>query len=128
MGAAGMVAGFLSAGTWAGGSALLDTALSSAFGGMVLVCIASTGARDPVNAALRRGPLAYLGRISYGMYMVHVMVFVYFGWFDQRMDVHGVAGNLAVVAIRLTASVAAASLLWYGFESRILKLKRHFAR
>jgi peptidoglycan/LPS O-acetylase OafA/YrhL len=128
MGAVGIVAGFLSAGTWAGGSAWLDTALSAGFGGTVLACIASTGARNPVSAVLRRGPLAYLGRISYGMYMIHIMVFVYFGWFDQRMDAHGVAGNLAVVAFRLAASVAAASLLWYGFESRILKLKRHFAR
>jgi peptidoglycan/LPS O-acetylase OafA/YrhL len=94
----------------------------------VLAMIASTGARNPLNALLRRGPLAYLGRISYGMYMVHIMVFVYFGWFDLRMDAYGVAGNLAVVAFRLGASIAAASLLWYGFESRILRLKRFFSR
>jgi hypothetical protein len=30
------------------------------------------------------------------------------------------------VAVRLAASTAAASALWYGFESQILKLKRHF--
>jgi peptidoglycan/LPS O-acetylase OafA/YrhL len=53
-------------------------------------------------------------------------VFIYFGWFDQRMNGYGVAGNMAVVAFRLAASVAAASVLWYGFESRILRLKRHF--
>jgi peptidoglycan/LPS O-acetylase OafA/YrhL len=58
--------------------------------------------------------------------MIHVMVFIYFGWFDLRMDRYGVAGNLAVVGLRLTASTAVATALWYGFESRILKLKRYF--
>jgi peptidoglycan/LPS O-acetylase OafA/YrhL len=128
LGLGGVVLGFAAAATVAGGTAWLDTALTAGFGGTVLAMIASTGARSPLNALLRRGPLAYLGRISYGMYMVHIMVFVYFGWFDLRMDAYGVAGNLAVVAFRLGASIAAASLLWYGFESRILRLKRFFSR
>jgi peptidoglycan/LPS O-acetylase OafA/YrhL len=126
VGIAGIVIGFLSAGTIAGGTAFLDTALTTGFGGAVLAFIASTGARNPLNAALRRGPLAFYGRISYGMYMTHIMVFIYFGWFDRRMDAHGGAGNLAVVAFRIVASTAVATALWYGFESRILKLKRYF--
>jgi hypothetical protein len=36
------------------------------------------------------------------------------------------AGNLAVVAVRLAVSTALAAALWYGFESKILKLKRYF--
>ncbi len=126
LGLGGIVAGFTAAGTIAGGTAFLDTALTIGFGGSVLASIASTGARNPLNAALRRGPLAFYGRISYGLYMTHIMVFVYFGWFDRHMDPHGIAGNLAVVAFRLCACTAAASALWYGFESRILKLKRYF--
>ena len=120
--------GFTAAATVAGGTAWLDTALTAGFGGTVLASIASTGARNPLNAILRRGPLAYFGKISYGIYMVHIMVFIYFGWFDQRMNAYGVAGNLAVVAFRVVASIAAASVLWYGFESRILKLKRYFRK
>jgi peptidoglycan/LPS O-acetylase OafA/YrhL len=123
-----MIAGFTAAGTVAGGTAWLDTALSAGFGGAVLASIASTGARNPVNAMLRRGPLAYLGKISYGMYMVHILVFVFFGWFDQRMDAYGVAGNMAVVSLRLAGSIVAATVLWYGFESRILRFKRYFSR
>jgi len=122
----GSLLGFLAAGTVAGGTAWLDTALSAGFGGVVLAAIASTGARNPVSTLVRRGPLAYLGKISYGVYMVHIMVFIYFGWFDQRMNPYGMAGNMAVVGFRLAASVAAASVLWYGFESRILRLKHYF--
>jgi len=79
--------------------------------------------------ALRRGPLAYYGKISYGFYMTHILVFVYFGNFDARLDdkYHiGIAGNLAIVALRLVASTLVATALWYGFESQILKLKRYF--
>ena len=118
--------GFGAAATVAGGTAFLDSALAVGFTGAVLAAIASTGARNPVSAALRRGPLAYYGRISYGLYMTHIMVFIFFGWFDARMDRYGIPGNLAVVAFRLTATTVLASALWYGFESQILKLKRYF--
>ncbi len=126
LGGCGILVGFSLAATITAGTAYLDSALSCAFGGAVLASIASTGARNPLNASLRRGPLAYYGKISYGLYMIHVMVFIYYGWFDLRMGKYGMAGNLAVVGVRLAASTIAATVLWYGFESRILKLKRFF--
>jgi peptidoglycan/LPS O-acetylase OafA/YrhL len=126
LGLGGLIGGIWAAGTIAGGTAFLDSALAVGFAGAVLAAIASTGARNPLNAMLRRGPLAYYGRISYGLYMTHIMVFIYFGWFDARMDRYGMAGNWAVVAFRLMATTAVATALWYGFESRILRLKRLF--
>ena len=126
IGLSGLIVGIACAATIAGGTAYLDSALSVGFAGAMLALIASTGARNPINAALRRGPLAFYGRISYGLYMIHISVFIYFGWFDLRMDRYGIPGNLAVVAFRFAASTLAATALWYGFESQILKLKRHF--
>ena len=126
IGVAGAVIGFSAVATVAGGTAFLDSALTAGFAGSVLASIASTGTRNPLNALLRRGPLAFYGRVSYGLYMTHIMVFIYFGWFDRRMDAFGIPGNLAVVAFRLAVATAAATALWYGFESRILKLKRFF--
>ncbi len=126
LGLAGLVLGVAATATVAGGTAFLDSALALAFGGAVLAAIASTGMRNPINALLSRGPLAFYGRISYGLYMIHIMVFIYFGWFDLRMDRYGMAGNLAIVAFRLAAATVMAAALWYGFESRILKLKRYF--
>ena len=55
-------AGFLAAATMAGGTAFLDSALAVGFAGAVLAAIASTGARNPLNAVLRRGPLAFYGK------------------------------------------------------------------
>jgi peptidoglycan/LPS O-acetylase OafA/YrhL len=127
IGLGALVLGIAAAATVAGGTAFLDSALAAAFAGAMLAAIASTGARNPINAMLCRGPLAFYGRISYGLYMTHIMVFVYLGWFDLRMDRYGTAGNLAVVAARVVATTLLATALWYGFESPILKLKRHFS-
>jgi peptidoglycan/LPS O-acetylase OafA/YrhL len=113
MGLGGSVLGFLAAGTIAGGTSFLDSALAVGFAGMVLALVASTGARNPLSAFLRRGPAAFYGRISYGLYMMHISVFIYIGSFDVAMDRYGMAGNLAAA-------------LWYGFESQVLKLKKYF--
>ncbi|MGA2572503.1 MAG: acyltransferase, partial [Terracidiphilus sp.] len=126
IGLAAFVLGIAAAATVAGGTPYLDSALAVGFSGAMLAAIASTGARNAIDAILRRGPLAFYGRVSYGLYMTHISVFIYFGWFDLRMDRYGIPGNLAVVAFRLVASTAVATALWYGFESQILKLKRYF--
>ena len=126
IGIVGFVLGIAAAATIAGGTAFLDSALAVGFAGAMVAAIASTGARNPLNALLRRGPLAFYGRISYGLYMTHISVFIYFGWFDRAMDRYGIAGNLAVVGFRLVMGTLVATALWYGFESQILKLKRYF--
>jgi len=126
IGVAAFVLGIAAAATIAGGTSLLDSALAVGFAGAVLAAIASTGAHNPINALLRRGPLPFYGRISYGLYMTHIAVFIYFGWFDRAMDRYGIAGNLAIVGFRLLMSTLVATALWYGFESQILKLKRRF--
>jgi len=126
LGLSGFILGIVATATIAGGTAFLDSALALAFAGALLAAIASTGTRNPINALLRRGPLAFYGRISYGLYMIHIMVFIYFGWFDLKMDPYGTMGNLAIVGFRLVVATACATVLWYGFESQILKLKRFF--
>jgi peptidoglycan/LPS O-acetylase OafA/YrhL len=129
MGLTGAVLGFVSAGTIFAGSSFLDTGLALGFAGVVLATVAGTGGRNPLALFLRRGPLPFYGQISYGMYMTHILVFVYFGNFDARLDDQyhiGIAGNLLIVGLRLVASTIVATALWYGFESQVLKLKRFF--
>jgi peptidoglycan/LPS O-acetylase OafA/YrhL len=126
MGLVAMVLGLASAETIAGGTAYLDSALAVGYSGAILALIASTGARNPLHLLLRRGPLPYYGRISYGLYLSHIAVFVFFGFIDLKLERYGVAGNLAIVAVRILLATAVASALWYGLESRILKLKRRF--
>jgi len=126
IGLAAFVLGIAAAATIAGGTVYLNSALATAFTGAVLSSIALTGARNPLSLLLRRGPLAFYGRISYGLYMIHIMAFIFIGWVDLQMNRYGTAGNLFLVGFRLVVSTALATALWYGFESRILKLKRYF--
>ena len=121
--------GFAASATVFAGTSFLDLGLALGFAGVVLTAISGTGARNPVAWALRRGPLPYYGKISYGLYMTHILVFVYFGNFDARLSDGNsvqVLNNLTIVGLRLVASTLVATALWYGFESQVLKLKRYF--
>jgi peptidoglycan/LPS O-acetylase OafA/YrhL len=127
------VLGFTLTGTLFAGTSFLDSGLALGFAGIVLTAVASTGTKSGAGnwllVLLRRGPLPFYGRISYGLYMTHILVFVYFGNFDARLsdgNAIQVLNNLAIVALRLAASTVVATALWYGFESQILKLKRYF--
>jgi peptidoglycan/LPS O-acetylase OafA/YrhL len=126
LGLVSFIAGTIAVFTIASGTAYLDTALAFGYGGIVLALAASAGAHNPLNQLLRRGPLAFYGKISYGLYMTHIATFIFFGWFDVKMDPYGTAGNLTIVAFRFAMATLVATVLWYGFESRILKLKRYF--
>jgi peptidoglycan/LPS O-acetylase OafA/YrhL len=126
LGITGFVAGIAAAATVAGGTAYLDSALAVGYGGLALALAVSTGSRSPIHWLFNRGPLAYYGKISYGLYLCHISVFIYFGWFDLRMDHYGTAGNVAIVCFRMLLATLVATALWYGVEKQILKLKKHF--
>lgn len=110
------------------GSAFTDSALAVTFGGCLLLAVVTRGAGEQTlyTRALQLSPLRFYGRISYGLYMTHIMTFVVIGAFDARMDQYGTRGDLVVVAVRLALSTAVATLLWYGFEQPILRLKKYF--
>jgi peptidoglycan/LPS O-acetylase OafA/YrhL len=111
------------------GSAFTDTLLSVGFGGMLLAALLDQAASRPTlySRALTLPPVLFVGKISYGLYVTHILVFsVLGGYVDKPLDRFGIPGNLAIVAIRLAASIGFAALIWYRFEKPILALKRYF--
>lgn len=111
------------------GSAFTDSLLAIGFGGMLLAALLGQGAGRPTLycRALSFRPLAFVGKISYGLYVTHILVFSILGGYVDKPLVHyGVAGNLAIVAIRTAAAIGFASLMWFYFEKPILGLKRYF--
>ncbi len=126
IGLAAMPIGFLAAATIAGGTAFLDSALTTLFAGAVLVRHRLYRRAQPRQCdpqprpagLLRPHQLRPLHDAHHGLHLLRLV---------RRPHGHyGIAGNLAVVAFRLAACTLAATVLWYGFESRILRLKRHF--
>jgi len=105
----------------------LDTAFALLFVGILLAAVSFTGTRGLLTAIWKLRWLRFYGRISYGLYMVHILVFVVLGNFDRGMEKYGTRGNLTIILVRMVASTMIATLLWYGFEKPILRLKRYFA-
>jgi len=111
------------------GSAFTDTLLAVGFGGMLLAALLGQAASRPTFycRALTLRPLLFVGKISYGLYVTHILVFsILGGYVDKPLDRFGIPGNLAIVGIRLVASIGFAALMWIRFEKPILGLKRYF--
>jgi len=108
------------------GTAFADTFLALGFGGMLIAAIVAKPGSGIYARALCAWPLKSIGTVSYGLYMIHILVFVVIGSFEFRMLRYGAWGNFAVVAVRIVLSLAVAALLWFGFEKPILRLKRRF--
>ena len=72
---------------------------------------------------LRFGPLTYLGRISYGIYLYHMFVIAaVMQWIPRRMPMPGLHEFVGVLGV--TVVIAAAS--WHLFEGPLNNLKRYF--
>jgi len=71
----------------------------------------------------------YLGKISYGIYLLHMPVFIFFEeWRSHwRAVLQTTAeGKLLAAAISFAAVFAIASVSWFLFEQPILRLKDRF--
>lgn len=70
--------------------------------------------------------LRYIGKICFGLYLIHVIVFDVLT--PERMAFlgRGWAGSLGVLTVDLVAAFVLASLSWSFFESPILSMKRRF--
>ncbi|HVJ04998.1 MAG TPA: acyltransferase [Candidatus Saccharimonadales bacterium] len=111
------------------GSAFTDTLLGIGFGGMLIAALLGQAAprRSLYLRTLTWEPLLFIGKISYGLYVTHILVFsVIGGYVDLPLDRFGIPGNIAVIFIRLAASIGFATLMWYRFEKPVLSLKRYF--
>ncbi len=90
-----------------------------------LIAMASRGFRGPIGFVLSSTPLVYVGRISYGLYVLHMFVphlvdyfFPSWGWGETR----GWTQFFGFTVI----SIALASLSWYLFEAPLNRLKKYF--
>ena len=90
----------------------------------------SRGVGGVAGRALRLAPLAYVGRISYGVYILQFFVTGPMNRLVPTLSRHvgpEVAGwLLQSFAARTAAIVAVASLSWFAFERPLNELKRHF--
>lgn len=91
--------------------------------GSVIMLIAILSETPPWFA---RGPLVYLGRISYGLYVCHLLILSVVGPFVDRLSHSKMVHGGMPIAFLLTIVVAALSYRY--LESPFLRIKERFAR
>jgi peptidoglycan/LPS O-acetylase OafA/YrhL len=85
---------------------------------------ASFGYSGIVGRVLSLAPLRYLGRISYGLYVIHL--FVPKLTHDALANAGYALPRNAAVSLNLAVTIVLASLSWHFFEAPINRLKKFF--
>jgi peptidoglycan/LPS O-acetylase OafA/YrhL len=98
------------------------TSLAIAFAGLLLLLL--HGESSILIKVFSLGPLRYIGRISYGIYILHGGLIALLG----RLPLHRVLGAVAgswmfVIPLRMGLAIGVAALSYRFFESPILRLK-----
>ena len=73
--------------------------------------------------------LCYMGRISYGIYLLHYPLFIFWARFINSGSLfpsNPVARNLLAFGGQILIATVAGSISWYLFEGPILRLKERF--
>jgi peptidoglycan/LPS O-acetylase OafA/YrhL len=98
-------------------SVLTNTAVALVGAALILSCSNPLGKTGRI---LSFPPLAYLGTVSYGLYVYHVPI-----WYLLKFDyfVH----SLHRTGIALVVTVGVAAISWHFFESPINSMKQHFS-
>jgi peptidoglycan/LPS O-acetylase OafA/YrhL len=93
--------------------------------GVWLIARASRGFGGLAGKVLSFAPLVYIGTISYGIYLYHfVLIWAFqreFGWVREQYP-----NELLYFLVLSLATVAIATVSWFGFERPLNGLKRYF--
>jgi peptidoglycan/LPS O-acetylase OafA/YrhL len=101
----------------------IGAALVSVF----LVAKASNGIPGIVGRTLEWRPITYLGRISYGVYLLHPFVTKAIRRLASNLvDVHDTRYAIPLLLCYFTATIILASLSWRFLETPLNELKRFF--
>jgi peptidoglycan/LPS O-acetylase OafA/YrhL len=111
-------------------SILIYTLLAIGFGGFIALALSPSATLW--SRFLKFPVFQYIGKISYGLYLVHKLAFVVYekSPLYPAITIPGALRLNVVIAFVAEASfaIAVASLSWYLFETPVLKLKKHFER
>ncbi len=97
----------------------------TAFG---IVWLTVRGLRGPLGWIMNWAPLVYLGRISYGLYILHPFMpgIVVRLFHALRLPDVTPLGPILILLLNLAALIGVCSLSWHFFEKKINNLKRFF--
>lgn len=113
-------------------SILVYSFLAIAFVGLVGFAAADSLLPRPVYKLLKNPALSYIGKISYGLYLLHPIAYYTYYFLVPRLYLpleRDTFGNDAVALVaELGLAFLFASASWYFFEQPILRLKKKFSK
>jgi peptidoglycan/LPS O-acetylase OafA/YrhL len=105
------------------------TFMAIAFTGLLGISVTSDTRSSLLGRSLSAGWLRYIGKISYGLYLWHLPIFILWSRFLGSLSLLGpypMARNLLAFASQLLLAVVVACISWRFFEEPILRLKNMF--
>lgn len=105
------------------------TFLGMTFAGLLGVSLVSDARSSLLGRSLSAGWLRYIGKISYGIYLLHYPLFLLWGRLIASQNFfpsNTVVRNLIAFAGQMLLAILAASVSWRFFERPILQLKKQF--
>jgi peptidoglycan/LPS O-acetylase OafA/YrhL len=93
-----------------------------------LVWAAARGFRGILGAVLSARPLVYLGKISYGLYVFHLLTGALLPLVTKLLHLPAsIESHLAFrITLQAILTVSLATISWYAFEKPLNNLKRYF--
>ena len=95
------------------------------FFGFLFVC--SLNRESILNRVLSFAPLRYIGKISYGIYVYHLLLDPYFYSIWSRLGLHPTLDHFSEGLLKSATTILIAALSWHFFEKPILSLKERLA-
>jgi peptidoglycan/LPS O-acetylase OafA/YrhL len=105
------------------GRTLGYSVVAIAFSALVLLVVLARDTRG--TAVLRWAPLRYLGKVCFGLYLLHRPADTLVTALVSRL--HVAPDSLALVPLKITVALGLATLSWRLLETPCLRLKRYFA-
>ena len=105
----------------------LGLVVCNIFYACLLVCIFLGGMRSGICALFRNKYLQGIGRVSYGVYIVHVPVMIVIGYYMVSYEMTYWWNHILLLIGGSVVSVILALLSYKFFESPILRLKSKYA-
>lgn len=105
------------------------TFLGLLYTGLVGLLLISDARSSLLGRIFSAGWLRYMGRISYGIYLLHYPLFIFWAQFINSpnfLPSNPVARNLLAFGGQILIATAAGAISWHFFEEPILRLKARF--
>ena len=105
------------------------TFLGLLYTGLIGLLLVSDIRSSPLGRSFSARWLRYLGRISYGIYLLHYPLFIFWARFIDSGNLfpsNPVARNLLAFGGQIVMATVAGSISWHFFEEPILRLKERF--